>query len=146
MTEPQIFEMPTLLGWTLDLIGFTIRYLAWTLLVEGLIAPVGLFWIRPTAQPIIVGAIAVTVVCVCVIMGLALRWLSKGVVQRGRARICLALFICLVLLFSILVGVIIGNLATVQRIQFSVYATFLLVLLGCVLYELVRGRVTAHEV
>jgi hypothetical protein len=146
MTEPQIFEIPTLLGWSLDLIGFTIRYLAWTLLLEGLIAPVGLFWIRPTAQPILVGAIAVTAVCFCVIMGLALRWLSKGVVQRRRARICLALFICLVLLFSILVGVITRNLATAQRIQFSVYATFLLVLLGCVLYGLVRGRVTAHEV
>jgi hypothetical protein len=116
MTEPQIFEMPTLSEWSLDLIGFTMRYLAWILLLEGLIAPVGLFWIWPAAGPIIVGAIAVTAV---VSMGLALRWLSKGVVQRRRARICLALFICLVLLFSILVGVIIGNLATAERIEFS---------------------------
>jgi len=145
MTEPQKFEMPTLSGWSLDLIGFTMRYLAWILLLEGLIAPVGLFWIRPVAQPIIVGAIAVTAVCVCVSVTLGLRWLSKGVVQRRRARICLALF-CLVLLFSILVGVIISNLATVQRIQFSVYATFLLLLFGCVLYGLVRGRVTAYEI
>jgi len=144
MTKPQKFEMPTFLGWSLDLIGFTMRYIAWTLLLEGLIAPVGLFWIRPAAQPIIIGVIAVTAVCVS--LGLALRWLSKGVVQRRRARICLSLFICLVLLFSMLVGVIIGNLATVQRIQFSVYATFLLVLFGCVLYGLVRGRVTANEI
>jgi hypothetical protein len=146
MTEPQKFEMPTLSGWSLDLIGFTMRYLAWLLLLEGPIASVGLFWILPPAPLIIVGAIAVTVTAVCVSLVLALRWLSKGVVQRRRARICLALFICLVLLFSILVGVIIGNLATVQRIQFSVYATFFLVLFGCVLYGLARGRVTAYEI
>ena len=146
MTEPQKFEMPTLSGWSLDLIGFTMRYLAWLLLLQGLIVPVGLFWIRPAPPLIIVIVSAIAVAAVFVSLGLALRWLSKGVVQRRRARICLALFICLVLLFSILVGVIIGNLATVQRIEFSIYATFLLVLFGCVLYGLVRGRVTAYEI
>ena len=144
MTEPQTFEMPTLWGWSLDLLGFTMRYLAWTLFLEGLIAPLGLFWIRPAALPIIIGAIVGTAMILS--LGLALRWLSKGVIERRRVRIWLALFICFVLLFSILVGVIIGNLATAQRIQFSVYATFLLMLFGCVLYGLVRGRVTAHEV